>query len=86
MTTYTRNVKDDQTATYDCGLCGHYSVDVDGARAHHAEHVAGPKLKEAVERIRAAIVLDSDVMVKLAAVLASQTYSELFAVKAEPKG
>ncbi len=44
MITYTRNVKDDQTATYDCGLCGHYSVDVDGARAHHAVHVAGPDL------------------------------------------
>ena len=39
---------------------------------------AHAKMKEALERIRGAIALESDAMLKLAAVMASQTYRELF--------
>lgn len=49
MILYTRNAKDDQTATYDCSLCGNYELDVDGARAHQAVHAAGPELLAALK-------------------------------------
>lgn len=51
MITYTRNVKDDKPATYDCCLCGNYAEDVDSARAHHAVHVAGPDLLSAAKAL-----------------------------------
>ena len=47
MILYTLKVKDDQTRTYDCGLCGNYEMDVDSARAHQAVHAAGPELLKA---------------------------------------
>lgn len=49
---YTVRESDGGKRSYDCDLCPHSSVDMDGARAHRAVHVAGPELLAALKGLR----------------------------------
>jgi len=49
---YTLRIHLDETRHYDCNFCSSSSPDLDGARAHHAVHVAGPDLLAAVKNIK----------------------------------
>lgn len=50
-TGYTLHVGLNDVRTYDCDFCGHHSTDIDGARAHRQEHVAGPDLLTALKKV-----------------------------------
>lgn len=49
---YTLRIALDESRHYDCNFCSASSPDLDGARAHHAVHVAGPDLLAAVKNIK----------------------------------
>lgn len=45
---YTIRTALDDSRHYDCVMCAHSAPSIDAARAHHAVHVAGPDMLEAL--------------------------------------
>lgn len=93
MISYTVIEKDGAAKSYECGMCGVSSADLDAARAHHAVHVAGPDMLRAHKAIRARIEGEWDQpdlvsMGDLNGVPANDfmKWTEAAIAKAEPKG